>query len=149
MIKAIHFDPSTGDTTRVTLPTNSRDRLNMLHKLCNCDTIDFSHLGMHDIGFYCDDEGLLKDDTKPSIIWMDKDDNIKHMIMGPVVFVHAHADDKGDCVGLNNIQDHYIHFMTVAEIRHKRFDAPMYALVPTPSEFFDGSSRVNLSHGGA
>ena len=61
------------------------------YKLINCDCIDITQFAGYEC--ICDDEGLLIDDPKPTILRYDNEDNLISAIYGTVVICRSYNEE--------------------------------------------------------
>lgn len=89
------------NVTRIEYDTNDNDYLDVYYKVLNCDTFDIvtRRIGSSHYSIYCDDEGLFKEDNKPSAITFDGA-RVVEVLVGNL-FVCKHNDD-GETISLTD-----------------------------------------------
>ena len=98
------------------------DNLQTYYDLINCTTIDITHAFGCDV--ICDDEGLLKQNQKPSYIEVLNDEIIR-VLVGNIIF--ASHDDEGNTVSLTDSQIRNLKRAKIMVKNHK--NNPQYVLV--------------------
>lgn len=73
-----------------------QDSLEEFYKLINCDLIDITQY--KDMNVICDDEGLLKDDFKPSLVINDR-----QALVGNLIFTGG-TDEEGNLTSITGEQ---------------------------------------------
>ena len=87
--------------TRVEYDTKDKNYLDAYYKVLNCDTFDIARrrIGNNYYDIYCDDEGLFKENNKPSAITFDGA-RVVEVLVGNLFI--CKADKNGETIGLTD-----------------------------------------------
>lgn len=114
-VKAVLYKPDTGFGHRVYIEEDEQGSLlPSIYKLLECDTIDSAYI-KDGISAYVDDEGLLKQDYKYGLVYLDPDNNFKGGLAGNILFVNH--NERGDTVDLTRSQIKSLDAMPMVEVQ--------------------------------